>query len=94
MTKTAFAAGQLRAFVERVERLTEEKKALQEDLKEVYSEAKGQGFCTKTLRKIIALRAMEESDRQEAEAMLDLYMDALGMRRTPLGDYADKIAAE
>ncbi len=88
MTKTGFAAAHLRSFIERIERLEEEKSALTADIREVYSEAKSQGFCTKTMRKIIALRKMEEADRQEAEAMLDLYKSALGMAGTPLGEYA------
>ena len=73
------AAGQLRAFVERIERLEEEKKALAGDIKEVYAEAKGNGFDTKILRKVISIRKMEEAERQEQESLLDLYMAALGM---------------
>jgi uncharacterized protein (UPF0335 family) len=73
------AAGQLRAFVERIERLEEEKKALAGDIKEVYAEAKGNGFDTKILRKVISIRKMEEAERQEQESLLDLYLAALGM---------------
>jgi uncharacterized protein (UPF0335 family) len=73
------AAGQLRAFVERIERLEEEKKALAGDIKEVYAEAKGNGFDTKILRKVISIRKLEEAERQEQESLLDLYMSALGM---------------
>lgn len=77
----AFAAGQLRAFCERIERLTEEKTAICRDITEIYAEAKGTGFDTKILRQVIRLRAMEVVDRQEAEAVLDLYMSALGMHK-------------
>lgn len=73
------AAGQLRAFIERIERLEEEKKAIGDDIKEVYAEAKGSGFDAKTIRRIIKLRTLDEATRQEAEALLQLYMDALGM---------------
>lgn len=74
------AAGQLRAFIERIERLEEEKKAIAEDIKEIYAEMKGTGFDTKAIRKIIALRKKDTAERQEEEAMLELYMEALGMR--------------
>jgi uncharacterized protein (UPF0335 family) len=73
------AAERLRQIVARIERLEEEKKALAEDIKEVYAEAKGAGFDTKIIRQIIRLRKVEEADRQEQEALLDLYMQALGM---------------
>ena len=74
------AAQQLRAFVDRIERLEEEKKALAEDIKEVYAEAKGNGFDTKILRKVIALRKRDVAERQEEETILDLYLQALGMK--------------
>jgi uncharacterized protein (UPF0335 family) len=73
------AADQLRAFVERIERMNEEKKAISDDIKEIYAEAKGSGFDTKALRTLIRLRAQDASERQEAEAILDLYMQAIGM---------------
>lgn len=73
------AAGQLRAIVERIERLEEEKKTIADDIKEVYAEAKGTGFDTKALRKIVSLRKKDANERQEEEAMLDLYKAALGM---------------
>ncbi|MGE4339434.1 MAG: DUF2312 domain-containing protein [Pigmentiphaga sp.] len=76
---TSFAQGQLRSLVERIERLEEEKKATLADIKEVYAEAKGHGFDTKVLRKIIALRTKDRDEREEEEAILDLYMQALGM---------------
>lgn len=69
----------LRSFIERVERLEEEKKALAEDIKEVYAEAKGNGFDVKTMRKIVALRKKDPDDRAEEDALLDTYMAALGM---------------
>ena len=70
---------QLRAFVARIERLEEEKAALAGDIREVYGEAKGNGFDTKVLRKIISLRKRDYAERQEEEAILELYMQALGM---------------
>jgi len=73
------AAERLRQIVARIERLEEEKKALADDIKEVYAEAKGSGFDTKIIRQIIRLRKVEQADRQEQEALLDLYMQALGM---------------
>lgn len=73
------AAGQLKSFIERIERLMEEIKVLQEDVKEVYSEAKGTGFDTKIMRKLIALRKKDAAERQEEETLLDVYMQALGM---------------
>jgi uncharacterized protein (UPF0335 family) len=80
MAKSGFAKEHLRSFIERIERLEEEKKALADDIREVYSEAKGTGFDTKVMRQVIKLRKMESADRQEQEAMLDLYLSALGMR--------------
>lgn len=86
MSKTGFAADHLRSFIERVERLEEEKAALAADIREVYSEAKGSGFDTKIMRKVVALRKLDKADFQEQEAMRDLYMSALGMLGdTPLG---------
>jgi uncharacterized protein (UPF0335 family) len=81
MAKSGFAAGQLRSLIERVEKLEEEKTALTADIREVYAEAKGQGFDTKIMRQVIRMRKMETADRQEAEAILDLYLSALGMRK-------------
>lgn len=86
------AANQLRQFVERIERLEEEKKALQEDIKEVYSEAKGRGFDIKILRKVIAIRKKDQDELSEEEALMDVYLRALGMR--PDFDGAEKSAAE
>lgn len=76
---TTIAQGQLRSFVERIERLEEEKTAIAADIKEIYAEAKGNGFDTKTLRKVISLRKKDTAERQEEEAMLELYLHALGM---------------
>lgn len=73
------AAGQLRAFIERVERLEEEKATIQEDIKEVFAEMKGTGFDTKAVKAIIRLRKKDAAERQEEEAILELYMAALGM---------------
>ncbi|MCV6600287.1 MAG: DUF2312 domain-containing protein [Cohaesibacter sp.] len=75
-------ADQLRAFVERVERLEEEKKALQDDIKDVFAEAKGNGYDVKVMRQVIRLRKQDSNERQEMESLLDLYLHALGM--TPL----------
>lgn len=69
----------LRSFIERVERLEEEKAALMEDIKEVYAEAKGVGFDVKTIRKIVALRKLDVEKRRESEELLDLYKSAIGM---------------
>lgn len=73
------AADQLRAFVERIERLEEEKKVIADDIKDVYAEAKGNGFDVKILRTVISLRKKQPHEREEEEAVLDLYMHALGM---------------
>ena len=73
------AAGQLRAIIERIERLEEEKKTIADDIKDVYTEAKGNGFDTKAIRTIIKLRKIDQAEREEAETILDLYMAALGM---------------
>jgi uncharacterized protein (UPF0335 family) len=81
VAKSGFAKEHLKSFIERVERLEEERTALTADIREVYSEAKGQGFDTKIMRQVVRLRKMETADRQEQEAMLDLYLSALGMRR-------------
>ena len=80
MNDVAGVAGErLRSFIERKERLEEEKATLSEDIKEVYSEAKGTGFDVKIMRQIIRLRKMESGDRSEMEEILDVYKRALGM---------------
>jgi uncharacterized protein (UPF0335 family) len=90
--KTSFAQGQLRSFIERIERLEEEKKAIAADIKEVYAEAKATGFDTKIMRKVVTLRKKDSAERQEEEALLDLYLGALGMvaNDTSGGDDADE----
>ena len=75
----AVDTGHLRAFVERLEKLEEEKRAIADDIKEVYAEAKGTGFDVKALRKIISMRRQDRDKRREEEAMLELYLSALGM---------------
>ena len=77
------ARDQLRAFVERIERLEEEKQTIADDIKDVYGEAKGMGFDTKILKKAIALRKKDEQERMEEEAILDTYLHALGMIPDP-----------
>ncbi len=76
------AAGQLRSLLERIERLEEEKKAIGDDIKDVYGEAKSSGFDTKVLRQVVKIRKQDQAERQEQKALLDLYLGALGM--TPL----------
>ena len=73
------ARDQLRAFVERIERLEEEKKTIADDIKEVFLECKSTGFDVKAVRQIVRLRKQDQAERQEAEAILDLYKAALGM---------------
>lgn len=73
------AADQLRLFLERIERLEEEKKGISDDIKDVYLEAKANGYDVKTMRSIVRLRKMERHAREEAEALLDTYKAALGM---------------
>jgi uncharacterized protein (UPF0335 family) len=72
------AQGQLKSVIERIERLEEDKKSVMEDLKSVYAEAKGNGFDTKIIRKIIRLRKQDTAQRQEEDALLDLYLSAIG----------------
>lgn len=92
------AGEQLRQFVARIERLEEEKAALAADIREVYAEAKGNGFDTKVLRQVIRLRKMDKAEREEMQAVLDLYMEALGdLADMPLGRAAlrrEGLAAE
>jgi uncharacterized protein (UPF0335 family) len=75
----SFAKDQLKSIVERIERLEEEKQALADDIKEVYAEAKANGFDTKILRTVVRIRKQDSNERQEQEALLDLYLHALGM---------------
>lgn len=73
------AADELRQFVERIERLEEEKAGIASDIKDVYAELKGRGYDAKAVRQIVRLRKQDHSERQEQEAVLELYMQALGM---------------
>ena len=75
---TAAAQGRLRTIIERLERLEEDKQAIMTDMKEVFAEAKGEGYDVKILRKVIRIRKQDKAKRQEEEAILDLYMSALG----------------
>lgn len=74
------AGDRLKSFIERIERLEEEKRALAEDIKEVYAEAKGTGFDTKIIRQIIRIRKRDQDELDEEESLLEVYMRALGMR--------------
>ena len=86
------AGDQLRQYIERIERLEEEKKTIAEDIKEVFAEAKGNGFDSKIMRKVISLRKMEAAERDEQETLIDLYKRALGMLPS-LDDEDEKEAA-
>lgn len=77
------ARDQLRAFIERIERLEEEKKTIADDIKDVYGEAKGMGFDTKIMKMVIALRKKDDQERTEQEMILDMYLAALGMIEAP-----------
>ena len=76
---TRFAKDQLKAFVERIERLEEEKKALSDDIRDVYAEAKGNGYDVKAMRAVVRLRKQDKDERMEYETVLETYMHALGM---------------
>jgi uncharacterized protein (UPF0335 family) len=79
LAEGSIAADELRLLIERIERLEEEKKAMQDDIKDVYAEAKARGYDPKTMRTVVRLRKMENHVRQEAEALLDTYKAALGL---------------
>jgi uncharacterized protein (UPF0335 family) len=79
MSEGNVAADQLRLFIERIERLEEEKKGMADDIRDVYAEAKASGYDAKTMRKVVALRRMESHVRQEADALLETYRAALGL---------------
>ena len=79
MAEGSVAADELRLLIERIERLEEEKKAIADDVKDVYSEAKARGYDTKTMRAIVRLRKMEKHARDEADALLETYRNALGL---------------
>jgi len=80
ITNDGVAGEELKQFVERIERLEEEKKGISDDIKEVFAELKGRGFDVKIVRKIVQIRRQDASERQEQEAILELYMQALGMQ--------------
>lgn len=89
-----FASDQLRSIIERIERLEEEKKAISDDITDVYAEAKGNGYDVKALRTIVRERKQDPSERAEHESVLDVYRRALGMLNgTPLGDAAIEAAS-
>ena len=79
MAKSGFAKEHLRSFIERIERLEEEKAALSAGIREVYAEAKGTGFDTRIMRMIVRLRKLDKADLQEQDAILDLYRSAVGL---------------
>jgi len=79
MAEGNVAADQLRLFIERIERLEEEKKGIADDIRDVYAESKAQGYDSKIMRQIVRLRKMETHDRQEMEAILETYKAALGL---------------
>ena len=79
MPDSGVSAERLRSFVKRIEKMEEDKAAVAEDLKEIYAEAKGAGFDTRTIRKIVGLRRLEIEKRREQEELLELYKSALGM---------------
>lgn len=79
MSEGNVSAEQLRLFIERIERLEEEKQGIADDIKDTYLEAKANGYCVKTMRSIVKLRKMERNARMEAEAMLETYKNALGI---------------
>jgi uncharacterized protein (UPF0335 family) len=80
MSKSGFAKEQLKSFIDRIERLNEEREALSADIREVFAEAKGTGFDTKIMRQVIRMRKLDKAEFQEQEAMLDLYLTAMDMR--------------
>lgn len=88
---TGVARDQLRSYIERIERLEEQKSEIADDIKDVFGEAKGTGFDTKALKKVIAIRKLDKDERMEQEAILDTYLSALGMltASTDDGDAAE-----
>ncbi len=79
MAEGSIAAGQLKSLIERIERLEEEKQTIAADIREVYAEAKANGFDTKVMRQVVRIRKQDSAERQEEEAIRDLYLHALGM---------------
>lgn len=94
MTKTSFAHGQLKGLIERIERLEEEKRTLSGDIKEVYSEAKANGFDTKIIRLLVRLRKKAAAEREEEQSMLDVYMAAMGMLPGEMEAYSEAAKGE
>lgn len=90
MTLHASSQAQLRQFIEQIERLDEERKAIAADIADKFAEAKALGFDPKIMKKVLALRKKDPTERTEEEALLDTYMAALGMAGTPMGDYIDR----
>lgn len=85
----ASGKAQLKSFIERIERMEEEKRNIASDIKDIYAEAKSQGFTPSIMRKVVRLRKQDAAKRQEEEALLDIYLHALGdLKDTPLGDAA------
>ena len=89
MADIGLAKDQLKSIIERIERLEEEKKAISDDIKDVFGEAKANGFDTKVLRQIVRLRKQDMAEREEQETIRDLYMHALGMLPDSSGDEAE-----
>lgn len=89
MADIGLAKDQLKSIIERIERLEEEKKAISDDIKDVFGEAKANGFDTKVLRQIVRLRKQDMAEREEQETIRDLYMHALGMLPDTTGDEAE-----
>lgn len=85
---TAVARDQLKAFIDRIERMEEEKKAISDDIRDIYGEAKSSGFDSKILRKVIAIRKQDADKRAEEDAILDLYLVSLGMKQGDLFEEA------
>ena len=83
------AGDRLRSFVERIERIEEDIKGLNEDKKDVYAEAKGEGFDVKILREVVRLRKQDEDEREEHDSLLDLYLHALGSAKAPMAEAAE-----
>lgn len=80
MSTNSIEAGHLMAFIERIERLEEDKKTVSDEIKDVYAEAKGTGYDVKIIRKIVSIRKQDQDKRREEEEILDLYLQALGMQ--------------
>jgi uncharacterized protein (UPF0335 family) len=85
MAKTNFARDQLRSVIERIENLEKEKAELASDIKEVFAEARGNGFDVKIIRKVLRIRKQDAAERSTEEEMIDLYLSAVGFEKTPLG---------